>query len=964
MYDVKRKTGRLAALLLALCLAVAALPLGIWAEETPAEVRVSTVEDLLRLAEDCRLDSWSQGRTVRLEADIDLAGAGFGGIPTFGGTFEGQGHSITGLALQGEGSVQGLFRYLQQGAVVRNLAVQGSVAPAGSRCTVGGIVGQNAGTLQGCSFTGLVHGADIVGGLVGKNEATGLVESCRAVGVVYGSHFVGGLVGDNHGVVRGSANDSNVNTTPEQNQVELEDLTLESLTGTETAADATDLGGIAGMNSGVVRGCVNRGTVGYLHVGYNVGGIAGSQTGYIEGCVNYGSIYARKEGGGIVGQMEPSSTLQYRQDALQQLRGELDTLKELTDQACADAETANSALAAQLNRLQAQVDSARSALDALVDQTADGVGWGTQTITTDLSALLPADEPGIDLPALPTPQPTEPPQQDAGQQAHGRPRHGEPATPETAPTPEPTRNTELTVEVPSLELTNRDGITAARNDLSGSLAEIVGSVGALNAAGNSGAQALIDDIRAITEQMNKIGNTLLGAADTGDGTVVEDVSDQDSEQDTEGKVTNCVNQGAVEADRNAGGIAGAMAPENDLDPEDDIRMVGDSSLDFTYQARAVLRGCENRGTVRAKKQGAGGIVGSMEMGSVLDCFNRGAVDAATADCVGGVAGSSSAVIRGSSAKCTLAGAAKVGGIAGSGATITGCRSMVRILAGTEQLGAVAGTVPAAGLLPPEGEEPTLAGNLFLPNATAPGGIDGISYAGIAEPMEAEAFLALEGLPQAFGQVTLRFVADGTTLHSVTVPYGGAVAQEELPAPPTRQGYTAEWQGLAGVDLGCLTFDETLEAAYTPLEGALQSGQARADGRAVLVAEGDFAGGDAVVLEPLADAAPTAAGCTPLESWRLALPGGEVGHRLHYLPPEGASPDGVCIYLRGADGSWRAQPCGTDGSYLVFETQPGDDAFCAQQLPPSPLPTALVGGALALALAAALLLHRKRRHGHR
>ncbi len=35
---------------------------------------------------------------------------------------------------------------------------------------------------------------------------------------------------------------------------------------------------------------MNRGTVGYQHMGYNVGGIAGSQTGYIEGCVNYGTV--------------------------------------------------------------------------------------------------------------------------------------------------------------------------------------------------------------------------------------------------------------------------------------------------------------------------------------------------------------------------------------------------------------------------------------------------------------------------------------------------------------------------------------------------------------------------------------------------------------------------------------------------------------------------------------------------
>ncbi len=54
-------------------------------------------------------------------------------------------------------------------------------------------------------------------------------------------------------------------------------------------------------------------------MGYNVGGIVGSQTGYIEGCVNYGTVYARKEGGGIVGQMEPAAPCFYTKDTLQEL---------------------------------------------------------------------------------------------------------------------------------------------------------------------------------------------------------------------------------------------------------------------------------------------------------------------------------------------------------------------------------------------------------------------------------------------------------------------------------------------------------------------------------------------------------------------------------------------------------------------------------------------------------------------
>ena len=73
-----------------------------------------------------------------------------------------------------------------------------------------------------------------------------------------------------------------------------------------------------------------------------MGGGAGSQTGYIEGCVNYGTIHARKEGGGIAGQMEPASVLQYSQDTLQQLQGELDTLQGLMIQATQDASAASS----------------------------------------------------------------------------------------------------------------------------------------------------------------------------------------------------------------------------------------------------------------------------------------------------------------------------------------------------------------------------------------------------------------------------------------------------------------------------------------------------------------------------------------------------------------------------------------------------------------------------------------------
>ena len=157
----------LAAVLLASLAAPAAL-----AAEGGDTVFVRTAEDLVQLAENCTLDSWSQGRIVRLEADIDLSGTDFTPIPTFGGTFEGQGHTISGLSITGSGNVRGLFRYIQPSGVVRDLSVEGRVDPSDRKNTLGGIAGSNRGLLAGCTFHGTVRGADSIGGLVGINESS------------------------------------------------------------------------------------------------------------------------------------------------------------------------------------------------------------------------------------------------------------------------------------------------------------------------------------------------------------------------------------------------------------------------------------------------------------------------------------------------------------------------------------------------------------------------------------------------------------------------------------------------------------------------------------------------------------------------------------------------------------------------------------------------------------------------
>ena len=157
----KRTLEKLLSVCICLCMLGAMLPAQVFAEEADTAqtetvqdtapkdtVYLSSADDLIQLAKNCRLDSWSQNRTVVLEADIDLSSVDFNGIPSFGGTWEGQNHAITGLSLSQDGSVQGLFRYVQQGALVRDMTVKGRIKPGGTRASVGGIAGSNAGTIE------------------------------------------------------------------------------------------------------------------------------------------------------------------------------------------------------------------------------------------------------------------------------------------------------------------------------------------------------------------------------------------------------------------------------------------------------------------------------------------------------------------------------------------------------------------------------------------------------------------------------------------------------------------------------------------------------------------------------------------------------------------------------------------------------------------------------------------------
>ncbi|MGN0977163.1 MAG: GLUG motif-containing protein [Faecousia sp.] len=871
---------RITALLLCLCLLLtAAIP--VYAEEEEAaEVRkisISTVERLLSFAENCRLDSYSRDLVVTLEKDLDLTGVEFDGIPIFCGTFEGNGHTISGWELTAEGSQLGLFRYLTDTAEVRNLNLKANLQPGGSRGEIGGMAGSNAGRIGNCQFSGTVTGGDRVGGLVGINTLSGVIENCQVNGSVSGNHFVGGVAGTNNGVIRGCTNNAQINSTVQENTVSLSDITMDSLVNSESAQTVTDIGGITGNSSGVIRDCVNQGGVGYQHMGYNIGGIAGTQSGYIVDCENRAEILGRKEVGGIVGQMEPAALIEYDEDALQILQRQLNGLGSIVSQTTSNVQSTANNLTNQVYALHDHVQDAK-----------DAVGM-----------LLP-DRDNPELPDL-------------------------------------------------------DTIQAAQNSLSSSMSGMTRTLEGMSATTQSAMGTLSNNLYAMQNQINAMSATLGNVSETLGGSIT-DVSDADTEADLTGKVESCVNHGSVLADRNVGGITGAIALENALDPEDDWQISGENSLNFQSQLRSVILNCENEGTVTAGKQNAGGIVGWQSLGLVKDCRNVGDLEAEGTDYVGGISGQSTGYIRNSSAKCTLTGEKYVGGIAGSAEIATDCRSMV-VLEGTEKLGAVLGTTETNSK---EAEIP-ISGNFYLQVFEDPGGIDGISYDGLAQSLTERDFFALEDLPELFQNVIITFHLNNGTVRRVTIPSGGKLETSQIPGVPVKEGFVGEWEGLEEADLTNIVFNLSFETHYTSYSAVIQSDTVRENGFPLLLVQGDFTENTVLTITET-DAAPELEDKqTLLEAWQVDLAGSihVTGGRLQL--PEDCDTEHLSVLILGSDGSWTTVEHTLDGSYVAFPLEEDDDAIALVQTEPDawPIPVAVAGTVLLAAVLLLILCKKKR-----
>ena len=878
-------------LLLCLCMAVPVM-----AQEPGKTELISSEREFLEFAENCRLDSYSRNLTVRLLKDIDLEDAEFEGIPVFCGIFLGEGHTIRGVKITAHGESRGFFRFLTETAEVSDLTVCGTVHPQGDSSQVGGIAGENAGTIRNCTFQGELSGKVSVGGIAGVNISTGVVENCLTHGTVHGNHFVGGIAGTSQGVIRSCTNGADINTTEQQNDVELSDITLEAVTGSESANTATDVGGIAGNSTGVIRNCENWNSVGYPHMGYNIGGIAGSQSGFLNGCLNHGTVCGRKDVGGIVGQMEPVTKISFETDTLQVLQEQLQTMAGLTGQLAGNLSGSVAGLSSQVDSLKESAQSAKDAVDALV--------------------------PDVILPEL-APDMVFPP--------------------------------EIEIE----ELPDMDTVIAQQNILSSSVSSMMGTLEDISASSRSTAASLSQDMQNVMYQAGAVGETLKKASENL-GIQINDVSDADTEEDTTGKDTGCKNLGAVSGDLNIGGIAGAVAIENDLDHEDDLEFLGERSMNLNSQLRAVVLGCENQGEITARHRNAGGIAGWQLLGLVRNCTNMGTISSENAENIGGISGSSTGFIRNCCAKSRISGTKNVGGIAGSASIVTDCRSLTDVESGVEKVGAVIGSIPKMS----RQTENAVSGNLYAADGTDPGGIDGVSYEGQAEPVSAEELSGFPDVPEKFFRVTVRFVNEDVEEICLTVPFNGRLKTDDIPPVPEKDGNNGVWDGLEDTDLTHIVFDQTFHASYELHSSTIRSTVQRDDGRSVLVARGDFTDGQELAMEPMEQGPTLSEHQDRVELWKFSLPEGSTGTYLHYGLPEDTSPADCRILVRDTEGTWREPEAVTEGSYLIVPIAPGDDGIClavgAQNRMKILIPAACGLAAVILLTAVLLIVRRKKK----
>ena len=170
--------------------------------ESDGSYTVTSADGLMNVAE--LVNGGKTDINITLDKNIDLTGKDWTPIGTdydnsYTGTFDGGGHTITGLTITTKDQFVGLFGYLNRAGTVKNVVMEGIQITSNHMFgNTGGVAGFSWGTIENCSVSGSVSGTKCVGGVVGAQKA-GSITGCSSSATVKGTVDVGGVAGEKWG---------------------------------------------------------------------------------------------------------------------------------------------------------------------------------------------------------------------------------------------------------------------------------------------------------------------------------------------------------------------------------------------------------------------------------------------------------------------------------------------------------------------------------------------------------------------------------------------------------------------------------------------------------------------------------------------------------------------------------------------------------------------------------------------
>ena len=230
--------------------------------ESNGSYTVYNADGLLNVAE--LVNGGKTDINITLEKNIDLTGKDWTPIGTdydnsYKGTFDGGGHTITGLTFTTNDEYAGLFGWLNRAGTVKNVVMEGVQITSNQIYggSIGGVVGSGWGTIENCSVSGSVSGTVYVGGVVGV-QIGGSITGCSSSATVKGTVDVGGVAGQTN-------SSATLTACYATGNVIIEMALKKNIAG----------GGLVGMNAGSsLLACYATGNVtstgsstGYVHIG-------------------------------------------------------------------------------------------------------------------------------------------------------------------------------------------------------------------------------------------------------------------------------------------------------------------------------------------------------------------------------------------------------------------------------------------------------------------------------------------------------------------------------------------------------------------------------------------------------------------------------------------------------------------------------------------------------------------------